>query len=215
MTRTVTASAPTTSGANTSQQLPPAHIETVNEEEEAQTADDATGNAAGGAAGGPPDDGGDDPGSDDNGDNHGSDRGSQRSNIRAAAPQVDPAQMGHFLTQFFEGLGNLGNGGGSGGRANLRSPDVFDGRDPKKLAMFLSQCRINFQDRPNAFRNDRQKVNYAISYLKDTALTWFMPTVETDQVAPWQEHWPTFVKELQDNFGVSDPVGTAVRDLNQ
>ena len=119
------------------------------------------------------------------------------------------------ITQLSAAISGLGDSSSTGGKTNVRNPDVFDGKDPKKLPTFLSQCRINFRDRPKAFRDDRQKVNYAISYLKDSALTFFTPTVETDFEQPWQDHWPTFVKELERNFGVPDPVGAAVRELNQ
>ena len=62
-----------------------------------------------------------------------------------------------------------------GQSARIREPDPFDGSDPKKLKSFIFMCNMNFRMHPNAFANDRQKVNYMISYLKGSALECFEP----------------------------------------
>ena len=48
-------------------------------------------------------------------------------------------------------------------------PDQFNSSNPRKLHAFLMQWEFNFNDRPNVWQ-DHTKVNYALSYLKGTAL---------------------------------------------
>jgi hypothetical protein len=60
-----------------------------------------------------------------------------------------------------------------GSQAKLREPDPFDGKNPKKLRGFLLQCMLNFRARPQDFRHDSMKVNYALSFLKEPALDYF------------------------------------------
>lgn len=101
--------------------------------------------------------------------------------------------------------------------SKVREPDTFDGSDSKKLRSFLVLCQLNFNDRPTAFRSDQTKVNYALSYLKGTALDWFEPdllAIQDGGYPPdWYDDYPAFVKELRDNFGPHDPVGDAEADL--
>jgi hypothetical protein len=59
----------------------------------------------------------------------------------------------------------------------VREPDTFDGSDPKKLKSFLVLCQLTYNDRPRAFRSDRKKINYVISFLRGTALEWFEPAI--------------------------------------
>jgi hypothetical protein len=107
---------------------------------------------------------------------------------------------------------------GSGGK--IRDPDQFDGQDPKKLRIFLVQLELNFSDRPTVFRRDRTKVNYALSYLKGTALEWFEPALYQARVRPniepaWRNDWEVFAHELRTNFGPHDPVGEAESELER
>ena len=101
--------------------------------------------------------------------------------------------------------------------AKVREPDTFDGTDPKKLRTFLVQCKLCFQDRPKAFRQDRAKVTFAQSYLKGMTLEWF----ELDLLDPgspaqrprWMDSWIDFITELQKTFGAHDPVADAEHQL--
>ena len=63
----------------------------------------------------------------------------------------------------------------SGGWTKVREPDTFDGSDARKLQPIIVQCTLNFHDRPDAFSSDSAKVNFALSYLKGTALDEFEP----------------------------------------
>ena len=85
----------------------------------------------------------------------------------------------------------------------IRKPDPFDGSDPEKLRTFLVQLNLVFRAEPESFRYDRDRVNYAISYLKGTALEWFEPDLlkEGHREPAWMSDWDEFKRILEDNFG--------------
>jgi hypothetical protein len=95
----------------------------------------------------------------------------------------------------------------------VREPDSFDGTDPKKLRVFIIQCRLNFQAKPTSFRSDSAKVNYALSYLKGTALEWFEPGLLSEDEPDWLNDYAEFREELTSNFGPHDVVGDAEDEL--
>lgn len=99
-------------------------------------------------------------------------------------------------------------------KAKLREPDAFDGSDSRKLRPFLALCQLNFRNLPAAFPNDAAKVNYALSYLKGTALDWFEPAITHNAIDPWMTDWDEFVFQLESNFGPADPVGDAEEGLD-
>ncbi|MGH7239371.1 MAG: DUF4939 domain-containing protein, partial [Candidatus Saccharimonadales bacterium] len=99
-------------------------------------------------------------------------------------------------------------------RTKVREPEPYDGLDTRKLRIFMMQCQLNFNDRPRAFSTDSAKVNFALSYLKGTALQWFEPAfLDADEDIPWKEDYKEFVTELQTNFGPYDPVGDAEAEI--
>ena len=57
---------------------------------------------------------------------------------------------------------------------NLREPEPFMGRDPKKLKPFLFQCWLYFWG-SSKFEDDSKRVTFALSYLWDMAQEWFEP----------------------------------------
>jgi len=100
-------------------------------------------------------------------------------------------------------------------KAKLREPDPFDGSDSRKLRSFLALCQLNFRSQSSAFSDDASKVNYALSYLKGTALDWFEPALTNpDYEDTWLENWDEFVAHLRYNFGPADPVGDAEEGLD-
>ena len=105
----------------------------------------------------------------------------------------------------------------SSSRAKVREPDTFDGTDPKKLWTFLVQCKLCFQDRAKAFRQDRARVMFAQSYLKGMTLEWFKPDLLNSgnpaDRPHWMDSWVHFVAELQSTFGPHDPVADAEHQL--
>ena len=105
---------------------------------------------------------------------------------------------------------------GDGPRSKVREPDPFDGTDPAKLRTFLVQLRLSFNDRPRAFADDRNKVNFAISYLKGIALAHFENSlIEPDLLNPpaWESDYGEFVSELKTYFESPDVVGEAESKL--
>jgi hypothetical protein len=101
-------------------------------------------------------------------------------------------------------------------RTKVREPDTYDGVDPLKLRPFLVQCQLNFNDRPNAFLLDSAKVNFALSYLKGLALSWFEPYLlerTSDTPPEFFDNYELFSQELQTNFGPHDPKGNAETDI--
>ena len=58
------------------------------------------------------------------------------------------------------------------------------------------------------------KVNYALSYLKGTALEWFEPSIADGFQDIWMADWDEFVRELRVNFGPADPFRDAEEGLD-
>ncbi|KAG6326495.1 hypothetical protein ID866_12594 [Astraeus odoratus] len=89
--------------------------------------------------------------------------------------------------------------------------------DLKKLHEFLVQCKLNFHDRPQAFHSDTQKVDFALSFLKGIALTWFEPNL-LDAIPgtepTWANDYSEFIIELTTNFSPHNPVSDAEHQLN-
>ncbi|KIN94581.1 hypothetical protein M404DRAFT_34922 [Pisolithus tinctorius Marx 270] len=106
----------------------------------------------------------------------------------------------------------------SSSRTKLHEPNTFDGTNPKKLRAFFIQCKLNFQDRPWAFRTNRAKVIFAQSYLKGMALEWFkldLLRLDNPNSWPlWMDSWREFVLELQTTFGPHDLVADAKSQLD-
>ena len=98
-------------------------------------------------------------------------------------------------------------------QARIREPDQFNRSDTCKLQPFLTQCLLNFHDRPEAFSDDSAKVTYVLSFLHRTALDWFEPTLTSGCYAPWLTDYSTFVSKLRNNFGPHDPEGEAEAGL--
>jgi hypothetical protein len=127
-------------------------------------------------------------------------------------------QVGHRLIAALERLANNGLGGGAerqGSRAKLWEPDPFDGKGPKKLRGFLLQCTLNFRARPQDFRHDSMKVNYALSFLKEPALDYFKPYLVDDAADEllWVSDYTAFTEELYLYFGPYNQVADAEVEL--
>ena len=98
--------------------------------------------------------------------------------------------------------------------AKIRKPDVFDGSDSGKLDAFILQCTLTFRANKRAYSTGEDKVTFAISYLKGTALKHFSPGLtQTGNPPEWIDDWELFVDELKSTFGEYDPEGTAERNL--
>lgn len=112
-----------------------------------------------------------------------------------------------------DAISRRSKGKSSSSSVKVRKPDTFDGSEPDKLKGFLVQLALNFMADRESFRDDQQKVTYALSYLKGTAAKWFEPALLHGKWESWMGNYGEFVGILQDNFGVYDEVGTAEAKL--
>jgi hypothetical protein len=140
-------------------------------------------------------------------------------------PSPDPnaeadgeAQVGRLLVAL-EQLAENATGGNrpATSKGKLRDPDQFDGSDPKKLRGFLLQCKLNFRDKPESFRDDSANVNYILSFLKETALNYFEPFLIDDPATEpgWLMNFEYFTEELYIYFGPYDQQAEADIELEQ
>ena len=127
-------------------------------------------------------------------------------------PSVEPPvpDLASALSKLADSISGLKT---SSGRTKVCEPDMFDGSDAQKLQPFIVQCTLNFHDRPNAFSSDSAKVNFALSYLKGTALDWFEPGLTSTDPPDWLDSYSDFLSELKSNFGPHNPEGEAEAEL--
>jgi hypothetical protein len=95
-------------------------------------------------------------------------------------------------------------------RSKVNPPDTFDGTDALKINSFITQCNLVFKD-SSEYADDASKVNYALSYLRGTALEYFQPVIlgEDTTFYPWTVDWEAFVDTIRSEFGAIDPAGEA------
>ena len=91
--------------------------------------------------------------------------------------------------------------------------DVFDGSDTHKLQPFLVQCTLNLRNCPDTFSTDSAKVTFSLSYLKQTVLDWFEPSLTSNLNPAWLNDYSDFVSELRKNFRPHDPKAKAKANL--
>jgi hypothetical protein len=94
-------------------------------------------------------------------------------------------------------------------KTKAKEPDTFDGSDSRKLNNFILLCSLYFRSNP-AYDDDSAKVNFALSFLRGTALEYFEPELlESLEPPAWIDDWEEFVKTLRTQFGPIDPTGDA------
>src|SRR5882672_3911756 len=114
--------------------------------------------------------------------------------------------------QFVKAVGELMKTGGLS-KPKLQEPDPFDGSDSPKLRTFILQCKLDFRDRPDLFKDDKSKVNYVLSYLKGTALYCFESAILDPDEPDWASDFNLFTDELESNFGTYNPISEAEAKL--
>jgi len=97
----------------------------------------------------------------------------------------------------------------------VASPETFHGRNKAKLAHFLLGLNIVFSTQPMRYPDEKTKISYAISFLRDDAMAWIEPFANKpiyDQ-PDFMKNFDLFVKELKTIFGDPDEVATAERQI--
>ena len=84
-------------------------------------------------------------------------------------PKVEDKSSSIPIDDLFSALKSFGKTSSKPGTiGNLREPELFMGRDPKKLKPFLFQCQLYFRG-SSEFEDNAKRVTFALSYLQDVA----------------------------------------------
>lgn len=92
-------------------------------------------------------------------------------------------------------------------------PEKFGG-DKTKFRGFINQCQLIFALQPQRYSNDKLKIGFIISLLKDDALDWATPLLEQQNSENFQ-NFQEFLQEFQLVFDDPDRILTAERGLQQ
>ena len=100
----------------------------------------------------------------------------------------------------------------------VATPEVFDGT-LSKANTFLNQLSLYFLGRRDDFKDDNNKIIFALSYMKggtagpwaDEAVRQFQDTTSTTSFTTWE----SFVKGFKEAFGDPDPAYTARHKMDQ
>jgi len=85
---------------------------------------------------------------------------------------------------------------------------MFSGGTPDDLHAFIFQCQIYFRACEGDFKEDSEKIYFAISYLRGIALDYFEPYInepDPTQSLDFLEDWSAFVQKLSNIFGSYSP----------
>jgi len=87
-------------------------------------------------------------------------------------------------------------------------PDTFSGGTPDNLRAFIFQYQIYFRACEGDFKENSEKIYFAISYLRGIALDCFEPYInepDPTQSLDFLEDWLAFVQKLSNIFGSYSP----------
>jgi hypothetical protein len=98
-------------------------------------------------------------------------------------------------------------------KSNLKPnpPTEFSGGTNEQLRTFLFQCELAFNACPGDFGSDREKIFYAISYLRGSASGYFQPYILDYGSRPVEEQplflrsWKAFRDSITQQFGSYSP----------
>ncbi len=91
-------------------------------------------------------------------------------------------------------------------------PDPFKGNS-SQIHDFIDQCKMVFTIQDVNYPTETSKVNFAATFLRDSAQKWYRKARHTNSPPPWAADFELFHKELQLIFGDPDPRGTAALHL--
>jgi len=86
-------------------------------------------------------------------------------------------------------------------KLDVRKPEPFTGKDPRKWRPFITECRLNFHAKPTIFQLEKHRVAFALSYLKETALNHMIHLLTKSQRHPALLQWDAFEEEFGRMFG--------------
>jgi hypothetical protein len=123
-------------------------------------------------------------------------------------PESSPSTQADDLVLAIKKLGKMKSDTGK-----LHEPELFTGKDPKKLNAFIFQCQLYFCN--SDFDSNSRKVTFALSYLWDIAQEWFEPGISglTNEPPEWFDNWEAFLDELCTNFRPYNENGDAKHEL--
>lgn len=119
------------------------------------------------------------------------------------------------LQQRLEALPAPGADAPAPGKYPVALPEKFDGA-PASFPMFLAQAKLYIQGRARNFPDDRTKVHFLISLLKDQAAKWALPLLRQD--SPLLADYTGFCNRLEAAFGnpqKESQANRAIRRLKQ
>ncbi|KAF9440716.1 hypothetical protein P691DRAFT_625480, partial [Macrolepiota fuliginosa MF-IS2] len=97
-------------------------------------------------------------------------------------------------------------------------PDTFNGSDPKKLSEWLFQLKLYFRANYGQFTTANGHINFAITYLCSTTLSWFHTILadekDFDYTSTPLNKWKTFEEELTKCFSSINTASKAVEELD-
>jgi len=66
--------------------------------------------------------------------------------------------------------------------------DTFNNSDPHKINHFLFQCRLYFCANALQFFTDKEKINFAMTYLSSVAQDWFKVALQQEDLS-YTQSW--------------------------
>jgi hypothetical protein len=97
----------------------------------------------------------------------------------------------------------------------MANPEYFKG-DRLLLTNFLSQCQLKFAGEPSRFPNEKAKIYFAGSYLREGPYSWFQPLISADSRGhpPLEfSSFKAFTDALTTVYGDPNLVITSEREL--
>jgi hypothetical protein len=97
----------------------------------------------------------------------------------------------------------------------IANPEFFKG-DRLLLTNFISQCQLKFAGEPSKFPDEKAKIYFAGSYLREGPYSWFQPLISADargQPPPEFSSFETFTDALTTIYGDPNLVITSEREL--
>lgn len=100
-------------------------------------------------------------------------------------------------------------------KIDVNRPEVFTGKNSKKLRPFLFACNLTFESNSRAYDTDEKKINFAVALFSETALLWAQTQFARNPRPAFLSNWQAFVTELRTLFGEPDATHRAAMELEK